>query len=35
LQNGLQKQKITPWLTEHNDVTNIISLPALWGDIFC
>jgi len=35
LQKGLQKQKITPWLTEHDDVTNITSPPALGGGIFC
>jgi len=30
-----KKQKIIPWLTEHDDVINITSLPAPGGGIFC
>jgi len=31
----LKKQKIIPWLTEHNDVINIAPLPASGDGIFC
>jgi len=30
-----KKQKIIPWLTEHDDIINITPLPASGGGIFC
>jgi len=30
-----KKQTIVPWLTEHDDVINITSLPAPRGGVFC
>jgi len=32
---AFKKQKIIPWLTEHDDVINITSLPAPGGGRLC